>query len=171
LKIPKNMTEQQVLDQIDKVVNVIATKYAFYGFTVTDIKQEAFIICLEAIDRYDEERPLENFLSANLSNRLKNFVRDNYYSYGEVEKGKIAHPAQLENEYSILDHQNKFAINTDSIDYSEMQDIINKYLPSNMRFDYLKIINDSYVPKKRREEIINTVKYIIKENITEELLI
>ena len=43
MKIPKNMTEQQVLDQIDKVVNVIATKYAFYGFTVTDMKQEALL--------------------------------------------------------------------------------------------------------------------------------
>jgi DNA-directed RNA polymerase specialized sigma24 family protein len=72
------MTEQQVIDQIKIVVNRIAPKYTFNTYDVDDIKQEAFIICMDALERYDNKRPLENFLSVHLSNRLKNFVRDNY---------------------------------------------------------------------------------------------
>ena len=79
MNIPDGMTEQEVVDQIEKVCNRIAPRYTFYGYALDDIKQEAFIICMEALNRYDNSRPLENFLSVNLSNRLKNFVRDNHF--------------------------------------------------------------------------------------------
>jgi len=39
MKIPKGMTEQQVIDQINIVCNRIAPRYTFYGYTVDDIKQ------------------------------------------------------------------------------------------------------------------------------------
>ena len=65
MKIPKGMTEREVVDQIEVVCNRIAPKYTFYGYTAEDLKQEAFIICMEALNRYDEKRPLENFLSVN----------------------------------------------------------------------------------------------------------
>ena len=48
MKIPQGMTEEQVVDQIQIVVDLMAPKYTFYGYTTDDIKQEAFIICLEA---------------------------------------------------------------------------------------------------------------------------
>ena len=57
MKIPKNMTEAQVLSSIDAIVNRIAPKYTFYGYDVEDIKQEAFIICFDALNRYDENAP------------------------------------------------------------------------------------------------------------------
>ena len=79
MKIPSNMTDEQVLETMELVINRIAPRYTFYGYTVSDIKQESYIICIEALERYDEKRPLENFLSVNLSNRLKNFIRDNYF--------------------------------------------------------------------------------------------
>ena len=49
MKIPKGMTEDQVVNQINKVCDRIAPRYTFYGYTVDDIKQEAFIICMEAL--------------------------------------------------------------------------------------------------------------------------
>ena len=90
MKIPQGMTEQEVVSQITKVCDRIAPKYTFYGYTVDDIKQESFMICMDALKRYDENRPLENFLSVNLSNRLKNFVRDNHFiSTDNNERVKI----------------------------------------------------------------------------------
>ena len=80
MKIPKNMTKDEVIDKIKIVVDRIAPRYTFHGYDIDDMKQEAFIICIDALDRYDQKRPLENFLAVNLSNRLKNFVRDNYCS-------------------------------------------------------------------------------------------
>lgn len=88
MRVPKNMTEKEVMDQMMVVIDRTAAKYTFYGYDVEDIKQEAFIICMDALERYDEKRPLENFLAVHLSNRLKNFIRDNYYVKNEEDKRK-----------------------------------------------------------------------------------
>jgi DNA-directed RNA polymerase specialized sigma24 family protein len=165
MKTPKGMTEQQVVDQIDIVCNRIAPRYTFYGYTVDDIKQESFIICMEALNRYDGIRPLENFLSVNLSNRLKNFVRDNHFLGNEnTDRQKVYQPAQLDYEDYIVDEENKFSITYDHIQKEEIVDAINKYLPANMRMDYLKMINDVYITKQRREEITAMIVDILQEH-------
>jgi len=161
MKIPKNMTQEQVIDQINIVVNRISARYIFHGYELDDIKQEAFIICMDAMDRYDQTRPLENFLSVHLSNRLKNFVRDNYYTKDQEEKKKIVKPSSLSYEDIVPMYINEI---DDTLDAIEFQKIIDEKLPAEYRADYLKIINDVYVPKKRREEVI----YIIKEILDEE---
>ena len=78
MKIPKNMTEEEVIETIQKVVRRVSYNFKFAFYDVEDIEQEAFIIGMEALDRYDEKRPLENFLFVHIKNRLKNFNRDNY---------------------------------------------------------------------------------------------
>ena len=161
MKIPPNMTLQQVMSSISIVVDRISPKYTFNGYEVDDIKQEAFIICVDALERYDHNRPLENFLSVHLSNRLKNFVRDNFYTKNEDDKKKILSPKQLSYEDYVPDNENN---GDDFIDASDIKKIIDGSLSSNHRSDYLKIINDVYVPKKRREEIVAIIKNILKEN-------
>jgi len=160
MKIPKHMTEQQVVDQINIVVNRISARYTFHGYEVEDIKQEAFIICMDALDRYDPSRPLENFLSVHLSNRLKNFVRDNFYTKGEDDKKKILKPSSLSHEEFVPFEEKS---EDDSIDAKAMQQTIDLKLPSDYRADYLKMINDVYVPKKRREEVIELIKELLDE--------
>ncbi len=160
MHIPSNMSEQDVISQIKVVVDRIAPKYTFYGYQVDDIKQEAFIICMEALPRYDETRPLENFLSVHLSNRLKNFVRDNHFIKDEEEKAKVVMPGQLANEEYILDSKEEYI---ESLDYKEMTRSLNIKLPANYRADYIKIINDVYVPKKRKEEVLFIIKTILEE--------
>ena len=154
------MSEQDVISQIKVVVDRIAPKYTFYGYQADDIKQEAFIICMEALPRYDETRPLENFLSVHLSNRLKNFVRDNHFIKDEEEKAKVVMPGQLANEEYILDSKDEYI---ESIDYKEMTRSLNIKLPANYRSDYIKIINNVYVPKKRKEEVLFIIKTILEE--------
>ena len=75
MHIPSNMTEQEVVDTITLVVDRISPRYTFHGYQLDDIKQEAFILCMDALPRMTISC-LENFLSVHLSNRLKNFVRD-----------------------------------------------------------------------------------------------
>ena len=163
--IPSNMTKEQVVAQINIVVDRIAPKYTFYGYQRDDLKQEAFIICMEALPRYDENRPLENFLSVHLSNRLKNFVRDNHFQADEDEKAKVVMPGQLANEEYLLDKREEYVEN---IDYKEMSKILDLKLPANHRSDYLKIINDVYVPKKKKEEVLFIVQTILEEHGYEE---
>lgn len=161
MKIPKNMSEQEVMQKIVLVVDRIAPKYTFNGYEVDDIKQEAYIICMDALDRYDEARPLENFLSVNLSNRLKNFVRDNYFTKHDEEKKKVLNPSQLSYDDCLESEDDDIDIN---IDVSHMSKIIDQFLPSKCRSDYLKILSDVYVPKKRKAEIISLIKNIMKDH-------
>jgi len=157
------MTQQEVIDQITIVVNRIAPRYTFYGYTVDDIKQEAFIICMDALHRYDNTRKLENFLSVNLSNRLKNFVRDNHFTTSDCpQRIKLFQPAQLDNEESL----EEACLDDDgyNVDMKDMIGIINRDLPPSMRMDYLKMINDVYVSIARKEYIKATVKIILEDN-------
>lgn len=164
MKIPKGMTEQQVVDQINIVCNRIAPRYTFYGYTIDDIKQESFIICMEALNRYDQKRPLENFLSVNLSNRLKNFVRDNHFVGDDnPERQRVIQPAQLDYEDGIIDERKKYSISYDSIEEQNMISIIDQYLPADMRMDYLKMINDIYVTKQRKDDILTVINVLLKE--------
>ena len=158
------MTEEQVMDTIMLVVNRTAAKYTFYGYGVDDIKQEAFIICMDALERYQEGRPLENFLAVHLSNRLKNFVRDNHFIKTEEEKAKVQMPGQLSNDNTIVSPQSLQAKQGDRIDLKEMKQIIDIKLPAQYRADYLKIINDIYVPKKQREEVLAIIYEILEEH-------
>ena len=160
MKIPKNMTHQEVIDQINIVVNRISARYTFHGYELDDIKQEAFIICMDAMDRYDPTRPLENFLSVHLSNRLKNFVRDNYYTKDQEDKKRVIKPSSLSYEDTIPTYADEI---DDNIDAAAFQKIIDQKLPAEHRADYLKIINDVYVPKKRREEVIAIIKELLDE--------
>jgi len=165
MNTPKGMTDEQVTDIITTVCDRIAPKYTFYGYTIDDIKQEAFIICIEALNRYDGIRPLENFLSVNLSNRLKTFMRDNYFTGSSSEnRKKVFQPAQLDYEDHIIDEKDSFTTSYDEIDTKNMIDVVDKNIPANIRLDYLKIVNDIYVPKARRQEIISTIKSILEEH-------
>jgi len=164
MKIPKGMTEQQVVDQIEKVCNRIAPKYTFYGYTADDLKQEAFIICMEALHRYDEARPLENFLSVNLSNRLKNFVRDNHYFAGDSEdRIKLMQPAQLDHENSIVDEENPYEVSYEDLELKNMAELINEHIPADIRMDYLKMVNDVYITKQKRDDITSMILEILQE--------
>ena len=108
---------------------------------------------------------MENFLSVNLSNRLKNFVRDNHFLSNEnTDRQKVYQPAQLEYEDYIIDEENKFSISYEHIQKEEMVAAIDKYLPANMRMDYLKMINDVYITKQRREEITAMIVDILGEH-------
>ena len=162
MKTPTNMTEEETVGHINKVVNRISPKYVFYGYTLDDIKQESFLICMDALDRYDEKRPLENFLSVNLSNRLKNFVRDNHFLADEEQKAKITQPGQLENDHTIVDQEEKFTIPEYSIDYSDIVELLNAEIPASIRMDYLKVVHEIPLSKNRRLEVMSYINYILQ---------
>ena len=78
--IPEGMTEEQVLEAIEIVVNRVAPTFKFGYYGIDDIKQEARILALDCLDRYrpSMNKPLTNFLYSHVRNRLINFRRDNY---------------------------------------------------------------------------------------------
>lgn len=81
MKIPKGMTEDEVVKTIEEVVNILASKFTFGYNSKEDMKQEGARFAIKAINDgdYDETRPLKNFLYRHVRNRLINYKRDNYF--------------------------------------------------------------------------------------------
>ena len=182
MKTPKGMNEQEVIDTIVRVVDRYAKKFQFSYHEIDDIKQEGFMIGMEALGRYDPSRPLENFLAVHIKNRLKNFRRDNFFKPDEtlsknVNSDKDMKKLQRNNVRMFL----LYPIDIDSvkqdgesnmsspdefindIQIRELMRIIDINLEVSYRKDYLKIKDGIYVSKVRREEIYNEIKTILKE--------
>ena len=156
------MTQQEVMDQITIIVDRIAPRYTFYGYELDDIKQESYIICIDGLERYEEGRPLENFLSVHLSKRLKNVIRNNHFNKGDDEdKKRVKMPGQLANEESSHYYDTTML---DSMDAKEMCDIVDRQIPYEHRENYLKMINNVHVPKKEKEELVEIIKKIVEDS-------
>lgn len=78
MKLPTNLTQTEVLDIIERVVTLLAPSFKFGYFDAEDMKQQARMFAIQALDKYDESRPLPNFLYRHIRNRLINFKRDNF---------------------------------------------------------------------------------------------
>lgn len=160
----QDMTPEEVLQTMTTVINRIAPKYAFYGYPTDDIKQESYIICIEALNRYKPGNPLENFLSANLANRLKNFIRDNHFvADTNSDRVRVMQPVQLTYEETLVDTHKKYSIDEDKIDKETCKSYIDRFLPADMRMDYLKILSNIYITKTRKDEVMCKVKELIQE--------
>ena len=182
MKIPQTMTEKEVMREITSVINKIAHKYTFYGYEIDDIKQEGFMIGMEALERYDTSRPLENFLAVHIKNRLKNFKRDNFFRYDEeLEKNasstKDLKKVQRNNVRKFLiypididsvrqDGEKNMSTSDkfiDDVELKELMVLIDKNLHVSYRKDYLKMRDGVYVSKVRREEVCGEIQKILKE--------
>lgn len=78
MKLPPNMTEEEVVKVMQKVAKGYAHKFRFGYFTKEDIEQEAYVEAIKGMEDYDGKRPLENFLRVHIHNRLKNLKRNKY---------------------------------------------------------------------------------------------
>lgn len=72
------ITEEKFVEVTQKITQKLSYKFKFGYHEVEDMRQQATIFALEALERYDNTRPLENFLWTHVRNRLFNYKRDNY---------------------------------------------------------------------------------------------
>jgi hypothetical protein len=165
MKIPQNMTEDQVVSTIYKISSRLASKFTFPNYEEDDITQEAFIIGMEALDRYDGVRPLENFLSIHIKNRLKNFKRDNYYRHDEGRAEEIQQGKKKLLDAGNMDDMRAFIStkgSSNSMEERELLDYIDLNLSANMRSDYLRFKNDQTLTKTKRSQLLNELKTIVE---------
>jgi len=71
------MTEESVVAVFNDVLKRISSKFKYSFNSKEDIQQNGMIHCIQAMDRYEPGRPLENFLMVNLHNRFCNDLRNN----------------------------------------------------------------------------------------------
>ena len=79
MKIPKGMTEQEVIDTINKVARGLSHKYRFGYHGVEDIQQDAWEFGIKGLDHYDKKKgTLETFLWTHIRNQLYNQKRNKF---------------------------------------------------------------------------------------------
>jgi DNA-directed RNA polymerase specialized sigma24 family protein len=169
MRIPDNMSEQEVVAVIKKVARSLAPKYTFAFYGTEDIEQEAFMMGMEALSRYDSNKPLENFLYTHIGNRLKNFKRDNYYRQDDGNAQKIQ-----SRKKNLLDtaHIDSFGTigdddtSLDDVHIREIKSLIDENLPTYMRADYLRMCAGISIPKSKKREIMNFIKELLEEDET-----
>ena len=72
-------------------------------------------------------------------------------------------PAQLDHENSNVDEENPYTTSYEDREVRNMTDLINEHLPADVRMDYLKMINDVYITKQKKDDIVNTILDILQE--------
>lgn len=159
-------TEQ--LQTIMKVIDRIAPKYTFGYYETDDIKQESYIICLEALSKYDNSRPFENFISKHLSNRLKTLIRDKY-SRSNIESPK--HEKLNQNKKNLMDLKSgdgQYKIFEDNIidrmSTDEAIDMLMRELPPSMRNNFYRLANGVSIQSAKKQALFDKIKEILGED-------
>jgi len=153
----------EIVEKIRQISSHLANKYVFPNYDREDIEQEAFIIGLEAMSRYDASRPLENFLRVHMKNRLSNLRRDKYYrpdtgKAEQIQKGKKklldACPFdELSNVFAMMD--------ASTLDSKELLEYIAANLDAIYRADYLRFIDGQKLTKVKRSKLFEQLKRIM----------
>ncbi len=199
MKIPKGMTEEQVLVIIQKIVNRTCSKFVFGYYDREDIKQEAFMAAMKALEKYDNIRPLENFLQVDISNKLKNLKRDkyqriekpclkcplynlmkdsqcdkyedktecdlyrNWYNRNETKKNLVT-PICFTNVDDEQEDSMKYSDTVlANLTQSEVMQVIEENLPSELRKDFIKLRFGAKLSKQQK----NHIQQVILEILTE----
>ena len=175
MKIIKGYSEDEVLRIIMSISKRLASKFVFGIHDKDDIKQEATIIGIKALDKYKEQAPIEAYLYTVIKSKLQTFKRDNSVRYGvscsycvrfdPTCDSCLSRQANEQGKYNLLypldiskvrsDGEKSLQSNDDieDVDEKELFKKIDVELPADMRQDYLRIRDGLYVSKKRRTEI------------------
>lgn len=189
--VPPGKTEQEVLSAIENAVRILTPSFVFGYFSLEDIQQEARRMGLEAMERYDNVRPMENFLYRHIYNRLINFQRDNWKrpeapcdechagSYCDnsdggqpckkyrawvkrnADKAGLMRPMDLDAAPSEAAHQN--AATEEDVARDELLSRIDEDLPVELRSIYLQMRAGVPVPKARRRQVEDAIREILSE--------
>jgi hypothetical protein len=76
--LANNVTEQEFLEVLNNISKRLVHKFRFGYHDIDDMKQQAAIFAMEGLEKFDNKRPLENFLWTHVRNRLFNYKRNNY---------------------------------------------------------------------------------------------
>jgi DNA-directed RNA polymerase specialized sigma24 family protein len=163
---------QEQMTIITKVIDRTAPKYVFGFYELEDIKQESYIICLNALENYDNNRPLENFLSKHLSNRLKDLKRNKYFRHNTANENHQKLHAVKKNlmdlkqfcQIAEYDHPFEDPLLEEKLTSGEALELVMDKIGPSLRNDFLRMANDVTIPQHKKQAVINKVKEILGED-------
>ncbi len=165
--VPSGYREQEVIDTIVNVAKRFAKKYRFADYETEDIFQEAFIEGMDALNKFDPSRPLENFLAVCIPNRLKNLKRKVMGRPEDKNMSRSMLAAPLSIDVIRDEEESGMWTKIDFLNDMEVEDIfriIDIELPVDLRTDFLRMKQGVLISKPRREKIEEIIVEILREN-------
>lgn len=158
--------DQKTLETIQKVCKKISKRFKFSIYDEDDIYQECFIICLKLLEKWDGERPLENFLNNSASNKIRSLILAKAGSNSEYLKerrNKIENSMNINNVPDMeIPH---YQLDEDEMDNRIIFELIESDLPIHLRKDYLKMKTGQYLPPHKKENLIESIREIYVESL------
>lgn len=172
---------QEILEDaypiIQRLANNRSTNGAFAYYENSDVFQEVWALCLEALERYDPTiGPIENYLVRHVTNRLKNLRRDKYFRPGsDISSSGLARVrmnlvnalpldgGDVANQGMLL---GSTPINIDPVDHilcEETLDYIRERLSEELLESFNDLIGNNKVRSPLVEEIQQAVAAILSE--------
>lgn len=191
------ISEGELIAVLYEVARKVAPKFTFGYFKLEDIIQEAVLMGIEALPRYDEERPIKNFLYIHMRNRLDNLMRNKFFRDecpcnvcrncpdGETQHDdghycdKFKKWLELNcTKASLMSPLGLLRLNANEerhvesercpLTYKEIIALLTDNFPTLLRADYLKLQDGLTIPDDRRELVAEETRRILaKFNISE----
>lgn len=149
---------------------------SFAYFQEEDVEQEIWVLCLEAMPRYDITRgPLEHFLRSHVFRRLKNLKRDKYYRPGRdmASSGAAWVQMNLINAlplYNVGADENIKALgcsrNDDPLDFIAAQDTYD-YITQNLPSGLLDPFNQMITGHRIKNNIKTRIRELVIDMMIE----
>lgn len=188
--IPPGKTEAEVLDAIERCVNQLAPKFVFGHYDLEDIKQHGRMKAIEMLNnrKYDESRPLENFLYTVIKTRYYNLQRDKlrrsdapckkchggepctpgccdkYLAWKKrnASKANLARPVGIDGVSGEEECGAKSSPTLEQdVDISEMMRRIDLQLSVELRFLWKQLQDGVKIPQVKRELVESAVRDIL----------
>lgn len=153
------------LKTISKVAKQLAQFYQFDIYDKDDIYQEAMMAGLQVIDKWDGVRPLDKFLSFAIQNRLRNLIKSKVGGSTKTLKNKKSKLIETSDISLIPDSEvPMYSVDEGYIDQKMIFDKLDEEIPFEYRKDYLKLKLGQYVPKQKREQLVQMFRDILGYN-------
>ncbi len=192
MKKLKTKTESEVVEEASEVISELAPHYTFGYYDVDDIRQECFIFVIEALEKYDEAKPLKPFLRVHLTYRLLNLIRNKFRRSDspcrlchDAKDGVSGHPdGQFCKKYLLWKKRNadksslaspkdineidqgvtQYSENSlDKISSQELFDLIDMKLSPQLRADYLKMRSGVKISKGNCHKVCDAILKIFTQ--------
>ena len=161
---------QQELDLIVSVADNLSSDNWIVGYDKDDIRQEAIIIGIQGLKKYNGKSPLDKFLFYHIRHRLFSLRRKHYIRPGcdcgecnkclnNQAKQRIKSPSSIEdvNEDYFLYQP------IDQVEINEFIELVDKAIPAELRDDYIKFLNNITINYNKKQKILSIIKGIINE--------
>ena len=172
---------QELIDLAVPIINKIAksrqTRNIFAYFDKEDIFQEIWLLCLDALQRYNPENgELENFLSKHVCHRMKNLKRDKYFR-PEKKLSLLHKVADRINIVNALPIGNSDISNIakpifqsahiyNPLDYciaEELKEYITNNLPNNLKEQFHSLIAGDKIKKRTLQILRENISILIEK--------